>query len=190
LNSSNPLFYLMLLFPISELLLALFKRAKVSEARGRDVGSIQLLWIVIALGVVAAIFAATRFPSGQLPMSRSVYLGIVGGLFLIGFAIRWYAIWTLGKFFTVNVAIRSEHRVIDTGPYRFVRHPSYTGALICFLAVGLYMANIYSVLLLILPVFFAFHQRMNVEERALHAALGPAYADYAARTKRLLPWLY
>jgi protein-S-isoprenylcysteine O-methyltransferase len=80
--------------------------------------------------------------------------------------------------------------VIDSGPYRFVRHPSYTGALIAFVGFGLCLGNWLSLLLITLPISAAFLWRIRVEERALLEALGDNYRAYMERTKRLLPFVY
>jgi protein-S-isoprenylcysteine O-methyltransferase len=189
-NWSSPLFYLVLLFPISELTLAVFKRAKSGAAKTADQHSLGLLWFVIAASVALAIWATWNLPSGHIHFSRTAYVLSVASLFLLGFAIRWHAIWTLGKFFTVNVAIHGDHKVVQSGLYKYIRHPSYTGALICMLALGLYFANVFSLLLLFVPVFLALRQRMNIEERALIDGLGEAYTNYCKRTKRLLPGIY
>jgi protein-S-isoprenylcysteine O-methyltransferase len=111
-------------------------------------------------------------------------------LFVTGLALRWWAIVHLGRFFTVDVAIADDHRVVATGPYRFVRHPSYTGAIVAFVGYGICLGNRVSLLALAVPVTLAFLQRIKVEEAALHAALGDAYGDYAQRTRALLPFVY
>jgi protein-S-isoprenylcysteine O-methyltransferase len=101
-----------------------------------------------------------------------------------------YAIVHLGRFFTVNVAIAANHRLIDTGPYRFVRHPSYTGALMALLGLALCLANWVSLAVMLIPVFLVFLRRMHVEEGVLLQALGDQYRDYMHRTKRLIPAIY
>ena len=102
-------------------------------------------------------------PDAALPHRRASYLlGL--GLFLGGIILRWYSIWYLGRYFTVDVAIAKEHRVIDAGPYRFIRHPSYTGALVAFLGFGFCLGNYMSILFLILPILGAFMWRIHVEE--------------------------
>jgi protein-S-isoprenylcysteine O-methyltransferase len=107
-----------------------------------------------------------------------------------GIALRWWAIIHLGRFFTVNVAIAADHRVVDDGPYRFVRHPSYTGALMSFVGLGLTTGNWLAAVVLVVPISVAFLRRITIEERVLAAALGEPYRAYAARTKRLVPFLY
>lgn len=104
--------------------------------------------------------------------------------------LRWYSIIHLGRFFTVNVAIAADHQLVDTGPDRFVRHPSYTGALLAFIGFTMVMRNWASVLVISLPIALAFLYRINVEERALVQALGERYRAYIKRTKRLIPFVY
>jgi protein-S-isoprenylcysteine O-methyltransferase len=129
------------------------------------------------------------FPAAAMNAAPALrYLGIA--LFVAGLALRWYAIVHLGRFFTVNVSIAADHRLIDTGPYRIVRHPSYTGALMAFLGLGLCIANWASLLSLLVPICLAFLRRIHVEEAVLLQALGDQYRDYMRRTKRLIPAIY
>ncbi len=121
-----------IIYALSELGLTLKKRAKAEESRNEDRGSLGLLWIVIVASVTLAFSAAYALPAAGMSEGPTLrFLGIA--IFAAGLAMRWYAIVHLGRFFTVNVAIAASHRLIDTGPYRFVRHPSYTGALMAFL---------------------------------------------------------
>jgi protein-S-isoprenylcysteine O-methyltransferase Ste14 len=108
----------------------------------------------------------------------------------MGMVLRLYSIIYLGPFFTNNVAIATNHRLIDSGPYRYIRHPSYTGALMLFLGLGLGTGNWLSVVVIIVPVFAAFWWRMGIEEAALLDALGEPYRCYMKRTKRLVPMIY
>jgi protein-S-isoprenylcysteine O-methyltransferase len=96
----------------------------------------------------------------------------------------------LGRFFTGNVAIAPDHRLIEEGPYRFVRHPSYTGSLLAFLGLGICYCNWASLAALMFPTLAVFLRRMQVEEAALVAAFGDRYRDYIRRTKRLIPAIY
>jgi protein-S-isoprenylcysteine O-methyltransferase len=178
-----------LIYALSELGLAFKKRAKVEEMRDRDRGSLRLLWIVIVPSVTLAFNLPHLLPAAGMDAAPTLrYPGIA--VFVLGLTIRWYAIVHLGRFFTVNVAIATDHRVIDTGPYRFVRHPSYTGALMAFLGLALCLANWASLAVLMVPVFLVFLRRMRVEEAALLQAIGDQYRDYMNRTKRLVPAIY
>lgn len=179
---------LFICFGVSEAGLALFKRSR-RAAKRQDRGSFALLWAVIAASMFLAIFIAVAWPVGSLGFSLWTY-GLGSLLFLAGIGLRWWSIIHLGRFFTVDVAIAPDHRVVSDGPYRFVRHPSYAGALLSFLGLGILLHNWLAALVLVVPVLLAFLWRISVEEKALGAALGTAYAQYVQRTKRLVPFLY
>ncbi len=177
------------IYVVSELGLAVRKRAAAGETRVQDRGSLTLLWMVITVSVTLAFNLASLLPAaGMNGGSRLGALGIA--LFVAGLAIRWYAIVWLGRFFTVNVAIATDHRLIDTGPYRVVRHPSYTGALMAFLGLGLCLANWVSLAVIVVPISAVFLRRIHIEEAALLRAFGDQYRDYMRRTKRLIPAIY
>jgi protein-S-isoprenylcysteine O-methyltransferase len=176
------------LFGLSEFALLLAKRAR-EGARAADSGSLSLIWVVILLCMALAALAGLYLP--QADSGWLLRLRTTGGLlFLAGLLLRWYAIIYLGRFFTVNVAIAADHRVVDTGPYRWVRHPSYSGSLLEFLGFGITFGNWLSLALLTLPVAMVFHNRIRIEEQALCTALGDDYRRYMARTRRLIPGIY
>lgn len=111
-------------------------------------------------------------------------------LFAAGLVIRWWAIVTLGRFFTVDVVIEKDHELVERGPFRFVRHPSYTGVLLAFLGWAITLWNWVAMGIVLVPIFVAFVRRMKVEESALTEALGDQYREYMRRTKRLVPGVY
>ena len=177
------------IYVVSELGLAFNKRAAAGAARVQDRGSLSLLWMVIVASVTLAFNLAYLLPAAAMTAGPALrMLGIA--LFMVGLAIRWYAIVRLGRFFTVNVAIAADHRLIDTGPYRLVRHPSYTGALMAFLGLGLCLGNWASLAVIVVPILLVFLRRMHIEEAALLQAFGDQYRDYMRRTKRLVPAIY
>lgn len=178
-----------LILALSELGLALFKRANSDASRAVDRGSLRLLWLVILLSIGGA-FAAVRLePAFGFGPQPSILAGAIA-LFACGLSLRWFSILYLGKFFTVNVAIAEHHRLVDTGPYKYIRHPSYTGILMEFTAMGIAFCNWGSLAVMTVPTLVAFLWRIRIEEAALLRGLGSAYVDYVARTKRLVPSLY
>ena len=109
---------------------------------------------------------------------------------VFGIALRVWSISHLGRFFTVQVSLHTDPEIVDTGPYRYIRHPSYTGSLLAFTGIGLLTFNFAGFLIIVSCVFLAYVIRIRVEEEVLHAHFGEAYAEYARRTKRLIPGVY
>ena len=178
-----------LIYLVSEVLLVVTRCSRKSADSTKDAGSLRFLWIAILASISLGVNLSKRWGVAALPYQRLfAVLGLV--IFVAGLVLRWYSIIQLGRFFTVNVAIAEDHQLIESGPYRWVRHPSYTGALLAVLGFALSLGNWAALLVIMVPIFFAFAYRMNVEERALTGALGDRYASYARRTKRLLPFIY
>jgi len=178
-----------LIYLVSEILLGLTRRSRSKTGTKHDRSTLGIIWLVIAISITAGIFVAQTFraaalPHGPLLASASVML------FAAGLILRWWAIISLGRFFTVDVTIEKDHELVERGPFRVVRHPSYTGVLLAFVGLALSLRNWAALLIILVPIGAAFLHRMNVEEDALSRALGSRYAEYMKRTKRLVPYVY
>ena len=165
-----------------------WKLRPTSGAVDSDAGSkwmlIVSIWLGVALGFGLAVLAPNvAFSSNRRPL---LYLGL--GLMLAGLALRWYSIRVLGRWFTYSVATRADQRVVEVGPYRWIRHPSYTGALLTVLGVLVCLTNPLAFFGL-LPPLAGYVYRIRVEERTLVRTLGDPYRSYMRRTKRLIPFL-
>ena len=181
--------WLMLGWLVLEILVAAVTRTRKGGGKVQDRGSMLLLWTVIFASIwssswVRDTLLGIRFHNAAwlLPLSLAV---LVAGL-----VVRLTAIYTLGRSFSVNVAIRPEQKVQRAGLYRFVRHPSYLGMLIIFLAVGLEARNWLSLAIMLVPTTLALLYRIHIEEAALLGAFGEEYAGYSRDTSRLIPGLY
>lgn len=113
-----------------------FRSQRDSTARQVDRGSFVVMSIVVGGGVIVACVLAAVWTGAAIPWLRPqvTLAGIV--VILLGAAVRWWAIFTLGRYFTFDVAVRPTQLVVQAGPYRFVRHPSYTAILIMLLGAG------------------------------------------------------
>ena len=138
----------------------------------------------INLGFRAAHVQSTVLGGGWAPVA--VGLGVLAA----GVALRTWAILTLGRLFKFVVVIQEGHRVVASGPYRLLRHPSYTGALVAFLGIGIALDSWLSMLTLVVIPLLAILVRIHVEEAALTGTLGQEYRAYASRTRRLVPGLW
>jgi protein-S-isoprenylcysteine O-methyltransferase Ste14 len=172
----------------SELWLGSRRRRLPAGATDHDAGSkwwlIGSIWASVAIGF----WVALLFPGAAIRTGR-VALFVVGLiLILAGMALRFYSIRVLGISFTCEVSTRPGQQVIESGPYRWVRHPSYTGSLLTVLGVLLCCLNWAAFAALIVTIG-GYAYRIRIEERALARDLGPAYQDYMRRTKRLIPFL-
>jgi protein-S-isoprenylcysteine O-methyltransferase len=156
---------------------------------GENLDSGSRLWVVglVALGTAAAFGVAwQRFGriDGWWPVAAG--LGLAGA----GVAVRAWSVASLGAFFTTAVEVQRDHRIVESGPYRLLRHPSYTGALLTVAGVTLALCNWLGCLVATLCTLMGLVQRIVVEERALSTRLGPAWEAFARRRRRLLPLVW
>ena len=165
-------------------------RRRRSDDRTRDSGTLRLLLITVYVCVGLAIWIASSGLGPYPPGLREALLwaGIV--LMGAGLALRWWSIRVLAHFFTIDVAIRPDHELIRSGPYRLLRHPSYTGALMTFYGFSLALGDVWSLPVVVVPVTIAFLWRIRIEERVLSSAFAEQYAQYARETKRLIPYVW
>jgi protein-S-isoprenylcysteine O-methyltransferase len=174
---------------VSEVLLSVTRRGRSETGTKQDRSTLRVLWVVIIASITASVFVAGNWKAAALP-NRPEFAIAGTTLFALGLAFRWWAIIVLGRFFTVDVTIEKDHELVERGPFRWVRHPSYTGVLLAFVAWAQTLRNWAAILVVLVPIFIAFVRRMNVEEEALRGALGERYAEYMKRTKRLIPGVY
>ena len=182
--------YLGAAFLISELALAVWRRASVkADVPDRDGGSLRILWIVTTASIVAAAFLSAH---GARPLlsAGAAWPWIGVAIFVTGAALRWWSIWHLGRFFTVNVALADDHRVVDNGPYRLIRHPSYAGLIAELAGLGAAFQTLPSLLAVLIFPTIALLYRIRLEEAALQTHLPGIYGAYSARTKKIVPWVY
>lgn len=108
----------------------------------------------------------------------------------LGIFLRMWSIQTLGPYFKRVVVVQADHKVVDYGPYRFVRHPSYTGILLFIAGVGIMQANVLSIIVAVVLPFIGYYRRMKVEEKVLDAELGEPYKAFSRTRRRLVPGVW
>ena len=136
-------------------------------------------------GIQLAHWNEEEVGSAHLPL---FVLGLV--LMAVGILVRLWAIIVLGRFFTVDVRLHADQTVVDRGPYRWVRHPAYTGLIVFFVGFGLALSNWASLAVLALVPTLGLLVRIHVEERALLTGLGDEYRRFAATRRRLFPGVW
>jgi protein-S-isoprenylcysteine O-methyltransferase Ste14 len=171
-------------------------RARRSTARyvRLDHWSLPFVIVCAGLGVFGAASSAARLTRAAvtpgLPAVRWLLFGLGIALIVTGSVLRLWAITTLGRWFTYDVRVTDDQPVVQTGPYRWVRHPSYTGVLLVLFGIGLTLGNWLSLLFVLVLPTLGLVRRIQVEEAALLGTIGEPYERYAAGRSRLLPGLW
>jgi protein-S-isoprenylcysteine O-methyltransferase Ste14 len=173
---------------LSEILLNRIFKTKDNREKGWDKNSLLLIWISITTSIALGVFATINF---NVPISKTSFINYTGlVLIIVGITIRLIAIRTLGKFFTVNLNLAEDHRLIKNGLYKFIRHPSYTGSLLSFFGFGISLNNWPGLIIIFVPVLFSFIHRINIEEKLMSDQFGKEYEEYKKLTRRLVPFIY
>lgn len=156
--------------------------------QARDRGSRTVLVASVWIGVAAGFGSAILLQGAAIRVGRHPIFALGLALMLLGLLLRWWAISVLGRSFTVTVGTQAEQQVVERGPYRYVRHPSYTGSLLTIAGILLCCTNTLSLLAFLIPMA-GYAYRIRVEERALIDGLGEPYRAYVRRTRRLVPFV-
>ncbi len=159
-------------------------RRQGSKVERRNRGSNALIWIgwVVTFGLSGAFAGA-----GILMMPGwAFYVGTA--LILAGIAVRQWAIAVLGRYFSGVIGIQEGQKVVDWGPYRLVRHPSYTGALLLLVGIATALGS-FAATLAAAVFALVYGHRMLAEEKVLLSELGDSYGSYMKRTKRVIPFI-
>ena len=172
----------------------LFEVWVFSRDRGKQKTSARgsALWFVLllAVGITLAFNLPAIAPGFDIGAPFVVYFVIGLVLMWAGIALRFWAIQTLGRLFSTSLLIQESHELITTGPYKLLRNPSYTAALITFLGFGLAAGNWLSAAVLLLMSLVTYVLRIRLEEKMLIGAFGQAFADYKKRSWALIPFVW
>jgi protein-S-isoprenylcysteine O-methyltransferase Ste14 len=167
------------------------KEAKSLRAGHFDRGSTWLIGVTVMVIFVSLLAGPVL---NHFQVGRFVYDTLVGwagvGIMAGGIALRAWASKTLGEFYTRTLLIKAEHRVVDQGPYRMVRHPGYLGYILMMIGAAFATANWFAVAIVTVTVLVTYTYRIHVEESMLQTALGEQYKSYMARTWCLVPFVY
>lgn len=189
--TSIQLFWLILgtTWAVFEMAIAFKTRVKLTPTGYLEYRSERLIWIVVTIALFSALWIK-QMHLAALPIAQFNRQMIAIVLFLAGLSLRSYAVFSLGQLFSTTVATHQLHILIEHGPYRWIRHPAYTGLILSFFAAGFAMGDALALFTLIAPISYVLAQRIRIEEQWLTHHFGKSYDNYSHRTKKLLPWIY
>jgi protein-S-isoprenylcysteine O-methyltransferase len=171
--------------------LAIWSRDR-AKVKGRRDDRFSMLAIGLSIGIASSLaFNAPRtWPAAAIAAPPGPLVAAGVALIWAGIVFRLWAVRTLGRFFRITVTVQDDHRLVDSGPYRKLRNPSYTGALVTMAGVGLAIGNYLSLAAMVLVPILGFGWRIRVEEASLAARFGADYEAYRSRRWALLPPLW
>ena len=153
----------------------------------RDRATRVLIVMTLGAAIVAALGARSVAPTLRMPEPLRI-AGVV--VMWFGLALRVWAIATLGSAFRTTVEVEPAQTVVSSGPYRWVRHPSYAGLLLIVAGFGAVLGNWLSLTACAVLPLPAVLWRIHVEEAELNRVLGEAYRTYQSDRARLIPRLW
>lgn len=173
---------------LSEILLNRLLRSKGTDKKHADKNSLAIIWITIIISVSACVYISIAY---YLPIfSNPIYSYVGIAIIIAGILLRFAAIISLGRFFTVDVTIREEHTLKKDGLYAYFRHPSYFASLLSFTGFGISVNNWLSLLIIVTAIIAAFSIRVKVEEKVLVEQFGSEYAEYQKNTYGFIPFIH
>jgi protein-S-isoprenylcysteine O-methyltransferase Ste14 len=156
--------------------------------KGNNKSSFLLLVVSAASLLISAMLSdiANGFVGKGCEFQLMLGSGIIWG----GMVLRLWALYSLGGLFSTRIKVEDNHKIITTGPYRFIRHPAYLGALVTFIGVSVALGNIIGIAVTVILMSSGYYHRICAEENVLLSFLGEKYARYMQSTKRLIPLIY
>ena len=160
--------------------------------RKRDVtaGKVQENFTFQLFVIVGAIMAAGSIAEYVIRGGGFSWIALGAGIFcsIASFKLRWAAIAALGKFWSLHVEIRDNHEFVQSGPFRFVRHPTYFSMILELMSFPLFCGAWFMLILIPVAYIPALMLRLRLEEPAMVNKFGDAYRDYQRRVPMLIPY--
>ena len=165
-------------------------RKPAAQSDSPDAGSYRVIvlgmWLATLIAFPMAWVSALRFPAPLAP----VMFGLGVATLIAGSVLRRHCFRQLGASFTGDVRATPDQRIVTTGAYAVVRHPSYSAGILMNVGLGLALGSWASAILLGLVSFVVYRYRIAVEERTLLAVVGQPYQEFMRTRRRLIPFIY
>lgn len=164
-----------------------FEVQEAERDRSADNNSVLFILILSVLAIALPVIEWGYFHPGR---SHWFWLVLGGSIVIAGTGLRIWAIQTLGRYFTATVQIQQEHQLIQHGPFRYIRHPSYTGAFLTAVGGAIVLEAWVGLLAAMGCMLYAYYVRITAEEKALIGKFGQRYLEYQRQSSRLIPGIW
>ncbi len=177
-------------FLISEILIWIYTFLNSVKHFGKKQKKDKGSFLVIVAGFTSIIYL-NSICRKRLLLVMPVSIFWVGILFIIlGVLLRVYSVWTLGKSFTLTAQVNSEQKIVQTGPYKYLRHPAYSGSILTLIGIALAFRSFIGVLGTLIIIAIIYGYRIFIEEKLLENNFGTSYEEYKKNTSRIIPHIW
>ncbi|MCC5889836.1 MAG: isoprenylcysteine carboxylmethyltransferase family protein [Alkalibacterium sp.] len=145
----------------------------------------------VILAAILSIILVNALMAWQnvLLVDSSVLQAVALVIYASGLVVRFWALIMLGNNFSRNVEVSKEQELISHGPYKYVRHPSYTGLFLLATAVPLFVGNVLVFILAVALMYVVLNRRMKEEESFMEEVMGERYVRWKNERYKLLPFI-
>lgn len=165
-----------------------FSMAETNEKQQSDKFSVILILSMSLVSGIVPILDWAYFNPSKSDFTWMTVTGVV--MIMTGILFRAWAVRTLGQYFTPTVQIQKEHQLINSGPYKIIRHPSYFAAFLSITGAAVLLESITGIVISIIAMSLAYYVRIGIEEQKLLEHFGNRYKEYMRNTKRIIPFVF
>ncbi len=165
-----------------------FSVAETNDKKQSDKFSVILILSMSLISGIVPILDWAYFGSSVNDYNWITAAGVV--MIATGIWFRAWAVKTLGEYFTPTVQIKKEHQLINTGPYKIIRHPSYFAAFLSIAGAAVLLESVAGIVVSIVAMSIAYYVRIGIEERTLLEHFGNRYKEYMLQTKKIIPFVF
>ncbi|HEX8357634.1 MAG TPA: isoprenylcysteine carboxylmethyltransferase family protein [Segetibacter sp.] len=165
-----------------------FSFAESNEKKQSDKSSVLL---ILLMSLISGVIPIVDWAYANTDKNNFSWLTITGVVMIIsGILFRTWSVRTLGKYFTPTVQIKEEHQLINSGPYKIVRHPSYFAAFLSIAGAAVLLESAAGLVVSLVAMGYAYYVRIGIEEEKLVEHFGARYSAYMQQTKRIIPFVF
>lgn len=160
--------------------------------KNREQGKVYAWWTLGALTINYGLMVLSSIVEYIIARRQINFIisGIAIIIMIVRFVIKYWAFKSLGKYYSSNIEIRESHKLVKTGPYKYLRHPVYLTTLLDYIAIPLFLNSFYTIFWSFSLEILIIRTRICFEEKALISKFGDEYIKYKNEAGGLIPSFY